>query len=40
MEIMIERGIDPGPGTTSRPPISPVPLDLMAAEVEGDEKQL
>jgi sarcosine oxidase subunit beta len=39
-EIMIEMGIDPGPGTTSRPPISPVPLALMAAEVEGDEKQL
>ena len=39
-EIMAGMGIDPGPGTTSRPPISPVQLALMAEEVEGDEKQL
>jgi Sarcosine oxidase A3 domain len=39
-EIMAGMGIDPGPGTTSRPPINPVPLALMAEEVEGDEERL
>lgn len=39
-EILSEMGIDPGPGMTSRPPIKPVPLAIMAAEEETDEGRL
>jgi len=39
-EIMAEMGIAPGPGMTSRPPIKPIPLALIAAEEEGDEERL
>ncbi len=39
-EVMAEMGVDPGPGTTSRPPIGPVKLSMIAAEEGDDEESL
>lgn len=37
-ELLSGMGIDPGAGITSRPPITPVPLAILAAKEERDEK--
>lgn len=39
-EVMAEMGIAPGSEMTSRPPVRPVSLALMAAEEERDEERL
>jgi hypothetical protein len=38
-EILLEMGIEPDIGMTSRPPITPVPL-AIAAQEESDEEKL